>query len=50
LHFQTLVHMSYTIYVFVLDPCICMEMYFKVVRFVSILLDFNKNKMYIGVF
>jgi hypothetical protein len=33
-----------------LDPCVCMEMYFEAIRFVSILLDFSKNKMYIGVF
>ena len=33
-----------------LDPCICMEMYFEAMRFVSILLDFSKNKMYTGVF
>jgi hypothetical protein len=27
-----------------------MEMYFEAMRFVSILLDFSKNKMYTGVF
>ena len=46
LHFQTSVHMLYTIFVFVLDPCVHMEMYFEAMRFVSILLDFSKNKMY----
>ena len=33
-----------------LNPCVRMEMYFEVMRFVSMLLDFSKNKMYIGVF
>ena len=33
-----------------LDPCVRMEMYFEAMRFVSILLDFSKNKMYTGVF
>ena len=32
------------------DPCIHMEVYFEAMRFVSILLDFSKNKMYIGGF
>ena len=54
LHFQTFVHMSYTIYVFVFGPLYTygnvMEMYFEAMRFVSILLDFSKNEMYIGVF
>jgi hypothetical protein len=27
-----------------LDPCVCMEMYFEAMRFVSILLDFSKIK------
>ena len=40
--------MLYTIFVFVLDPCERMEMYFEAMRFVSILLDFSKNKMYTG--
>ena len=33
------------LYLFV-DPCVHMEMYFEAMRFVSILLDFSKNKMY----
>ena len=33
-----------------LDPCVRMEMYFEAMSFVSILLDFSKNKMYIGEF
>ena len=44
----------YTCYVqflyLLLDPCVHMEMYFEAMRFVSILLDFSKNKMYIGGF
>jgi hypothetical protein len=42
--------MLYTIFVFFLDPCVCMEMYFEATSFVSILLDFSKNKMYTWVF
>jgi hypothetical protein len=33
-----------------LDPYVCMEIYFEAMRFVSILLDFSKNKMYTRVF
>jgi len=46
LHFQILVHMLYTIFVFFLDPCVRMEILFEAMRFVSILLDFSKNKTY----
>ena len=40
LHFQTFVHILYTI------SCVHMEVYFEAMRFVSILFDFSKNKMY----
>jgi hypothetical protein len=33
-----------------LDPCVCMEMYFEAIKFVSILRDSSKNKMYTVVF
>ena len=51
MHFQTFVHMLniQLLYLF-LDPCVRMEIYFEAMRFVSILLDFSKNKMYIGGF
>jgi hypothetical protein len=42
--------MIYKFFVFFLDPCVRMEMYFEAMQFVSILLDFSKNKMYTRVF
>ena len=48
-HFCISKHL-YTYYIHLLylffDPCVHMQVYFEAMRFVSILLDFSRNKMY----
>ena len=50
MHFQTFVHIYIQFLYLFLDHCVRMEMYFEAMRFVSIFLDFSKNKMYTWVF